>query len=338
MSNTKEWSCLPTGDLTQKTAWRSLGGDRYAALRLRLLFVTRCDNAYKYGNVHESYTRNKGVTQTIRKKSEHIISHTNTFVESVRLAATSRICEKLSAKLTSEVSAKAFGTSMKVGGELVESKEFELTNHVENSLEKTSAFTIQSLESEEYEIKLEGADRKSEIVLRRKYWERHLDVYLHSFEYMELSYRKSWFWWQVRDSIKQVRSGILGKPLVSIRYYEPQENLDVLPKSKVDELKLPDEVTVEELQIQMPKVTAPQLESLEDLAAVAFPVTKSERLQAAQIKATKAKAAKVSKFAPAKKAGMWTPAKKAPAKKVAKKAAPRPAKKAVRKMAKKMGR
>ena len=145
------------------------------------------------------------------------------------------------------------------------------------SLKGTTAFMLQEIESNEFVITLKGQDRSREVTLRRRFWQRHYDVYLHSFDYMELSYRKVWMWKQVRDSIKQTSSGVLGIPLVSIEYYEPQNDLDVCYTKVKNELEFPDEVSVKTLETPMPRSIAPQLETLESLAKLAFPASSAEK-------------------------------------------------------------
>jgi hypothetical protein len=333
MHNTKEWDCLPSGNLTEKVAWRSLGENRFAALRVRLLIVRRNINNFRYGNEEKGHLVAHGDEITLTKKRERIISHTDTIVQAIRLATTSRICETLSAKLTSELAAKVAGYSAKVGGEFISSQQFELTDLVETSLQGTSAYMIQEIESSEHVITIRSAKRIRDVILRRRFWERQIQVYLHSFDYLELSFRRNWYWRQFRDSFKETSSGVLGLPLVSIQYFEPQEDLDICYKKVVDELEFPAEVNVMQLETPMPRSIAPEQQTLESLAKIAFPITKSERKLAVTIRDTKVKAA--APKAPAKKV-----AKKAPAKKAVKKAAPKaPARKAsVKKTAKKAAR
>jgi hypothetical protein len=119
-------------------------------------------------------------------------------------------------------------------------------------------------------------------------------------------------------------------PLVSVVFYEPQSGFDVCYGPVADELTNPDSIEILTLTEPMPRSVAPETEKLEDLAELAFPVTKEEKSKAlgrvkkvAAKKAARTAAAKkaVRKAAPRKMAAT----KKAARKKVAAKR--RPAKK-----------
>jgi phasin len=112
----------------------------------------------------------------------------------------------------------------------------------------------------------------------------------------------------------------LGWPLVS----EPQSSVDVCYGPVTDELANPDSIEILTLAEPMPKSIAPETEKLEDLAELAFPVTKEEKSKASSRpkKTTRkavAKKAAARKMVTAKKAA---PKKAATRKAVAKKAAP----------------
>ena len=53
--------------------------------------------------------------------------------------------------------------------------------------------------------------------LRRRYWPRHWSVYLHSYDFLELSYQRRWLWKDVRKTIKRVEGQRLGLPSFSLR-------------------------------------------------------------------------------------------------------------------------
>ena len=128
MHSTKEWDCIPNSDLREQTSWRSLGHNRFSALRVRLLIVKRSENNFLYGNALAAHRIAKQDEITIRRKRERVISRTDTFTQAIRLATSSRICDTLSAKLTAELSAKVSGISTHAGSEFVKSAEFERNN------------------------------------------------------------------------------------------------------------------------------------------------------------------------------------------------------------------
>lgn len=115
--------------------------------------------------------------------------------------------------------------------------------------------------------------------------------------------------------------------MASILFYEPQDDHVVSYEDPVPhQLETPEAIEVLELTDPMPGGAIPQLESLSELARLAFPTTKEERAKADRRKkffgpvvkkAAKKAAAKkaVAKKAPAKKAAKKAPARKAAAKK-----------------------
>ncbi|MCE3242409.1 MAG: hypothetical protein K0Q83_2916 [Deltaproteobacteria bacterium] len=147
-------------------------------------------------------------------------------------------------------------------------------------------------------LKQNGTQLKAQ--LRRLYWPRRWDLYLHSFEYLQLSYRSSWFWWQVRQTIRRTSSGLLGWPLASITYYEPQPELVACYDDVENELEAPEAIIVEPLLAKMPSTSPPHKEDLESLAKIAFPTTYAERVVAAQYGAQKTAKRKVQRAAPKK--------------------------------------
>ena len=100
---------------------------------------------------------------------------------------------------------------------------------------------------------------------------------MHSYEYLELSYQSSWLWGEIRNTIKKTESGVLGWPLVSVVFHEPQAGVDVCYGPVADELPNPDSIEILTLAEPMPKSIAPVTEKIEDLAELAFPVTKEEK-------------------------------------------------------------
>jgi hypothetical protein len=315
VSATKDWEVLPNSDLADRASWLSLGNDRYAALRVRLLIVRSDGQQSRFGPVVNAYNVAPEDTIELRRRREQVISRTTTISEAIRFTTTSRVCDQLATKVSSELSAKGFGFAGKLGSDILSKSEYEITRTTEEALSATTSHVIQETEEDEHVIKLEGGATDRVAELRRRYWPRRWDVFLHSYEYLELSYKRSWFWRQIRETIKKTDSGALGWPLVSIAFYEPQTGVDVCYGAVANELDNPDSIEIQELTGPMPSSTPRDGESLEELAKLAFPVTKEEKSRAASRPKKKAAPKKAAKKAPAKKAAK----KKAAPKKAAKK-------------------
>jgi hypothetical protein len=346
-SISKTWDLLPAKDLTIQSSWKK-AGDRYSAIRVRLLIVRHELDEYRDGNVKESHPISVD-SISIETAHQTVTVLTDTMTAGLRFAVSQRVLDQLSSKITSELGVKAPGFSGKLGSELLAKTEYEFTETREESLSGTKSFQLTESEERTHTITLNSGEAR-EANLRLRYWPRRWDVYLHSYEAIEFEYKKRWFWRDVRKTMKIAEPQILGWPLFSVNYYEPQNNLVVTYGPVVNELTEPDEVSVSPLIALMPRATAPELRSSSDLAKLAFPVTKQERAESQVHVITRQREAggvgagrrlsegtgwgRGVKRAPAKKAAkkaVKKAVKKSPAKKAAKKAVKKAVKKAARK-------
>src|SRR3984893_4971722 len=326
MSVTKDLEVLPNSDLADRANWRFFGNNRYAALRARLLIVQSSGQQSRFGPVIKAYNVAPEDTIELRRRREQVISRTTTISEAIRFTTTSRVCDQLAAKVSAELSAKVAGFSGKLSSEILSKSEYEITTTAENVLNTTTSHVIQETQEEEHVITLKGGNSKRVAALRRRYWPRRWDVYLQSYEYLELSYHRTWFWRDVRDTIKKTDSGVLGWPLVSVLFHEPQSRVDVTYGPITDELANPDSIDIRMLAEPMPMSISPGEEHLEDLANLAFPVTEEEKSKAAWWSKRRGTAKKASVKKSAAKKFVRKPTKRATLKKsAAKKTAPKKA-------------
>ena len=323
MAPTKAWETIPSADFASKLNWRSLGENRYAALRVRLLILQTNGSELRFGRVMHAVNVAPHDSIAFRSKRSRVISQTTTITEAIRFATASRVCEKLAAKVSAELGGKLAGFAGKLSTELLASTDYEITSTLESTLTGTASYAIQDTEEEEVTITLTGGAEPRVAELRRRYWPRRWDVYLHSYDYYELSHKSSWFLGDVVKTIKEVRSGALGWPLGSATFYEPQPGLDVCYNA-IDELDDPEGIGLSALSADMPRSIAPEAELLEDLARLAFSVTKEDRARAS-LRGKKAAPKKAAKKAAAGKKKVS--AKKKSASKAAAKKSARPARK-----------
>jgi len=191
------------------------------------------------------------------------------------------VCDQLASKISSELSSHLPGYSGKLSAETLSKSEYEITQTTEQVLTGTTSHLVQQVEGQEltFQLTAENDDRVAQ--LRRRYFPFRWDVYLHSFEYLELTYGRKVprLWKQVRETIKQ-SSDVLGWPLISVTFYEPQVDPNVFLTPVPDALGDPDAILISELNDTMPRSTLPDRESLNELAKLAFPVTKEEKSRA----------------------------------------------------------
>jgi hypothetical protein len=284
---TDRWQIVPSGDFAEKALWKFLGDDRWAALRLRLLYVCTDGKEARLGPVVEEHDVAKGDKITVRFERKRVVTQTESINDAIRVATTAKITEGLSSKIGSELAAKAPGFSGKIQSELSAHSEFEITGEVERTLTTETSHSLEDTQGREYEIELSGEGGPRRAKLRRRYWPRQWDFYVHSFDYLELSYRRRWLWKDIRKTMKRVNGQPLGWPLLSLTFFEPQPDLIVSYEAVEDELENPDAFEIRPLSKGMPAKAGPRLKDLEDAARLAFPVSKAERTAAKQYKLPK---------------------------------------------------
>ena len=336
MSNSIRWDILPATDLTVQANWRRVDKDRYLALRIRVMIVCSEENEYRDGAVISSHPVFKDTIQ-LRVKRQQVISESDTIYQAVQFSTSKRILGQLTANISSELATKVPGFSGKLGSSLMSKAEYEITQTTATSLSTTNSFMIQETTEEEHTITLNAGDTPRTANLRMRYWPRRWDVYLHSYEALELTYKRKLLWKRIRKSMRSAEPEVVGWPLVSILFFEPQADQVVTYDPVPNELRYPDIIEIREPVSPMPDFRPPKIDDLDDLAKLAFPYTKEEKAKAKQRKIAGVKrvpAKKAAKRSPVRRAAKKAAAKKAAAKKTSAKKAP--AKKAsLKRMAKK---
>jgi len=314
----KKWIYLPSGDLAERDTWKSIRKDHYAISRTKLIVVIGKGKEFVYGPVISSHNIAAGTTVTIKRLEGRVISHRSSIEELIRFTVSSRICEKFTAKIAAELSAKAPGFSGRLQSDFINQDEYEITKSLEAGLSQQTAFEIQEMHETEHVITLKGAKKERVAEIRQKFWPQFLDIYIYSIEYLELKYRRNRLWGDIRKTIKKTDPPVLLKwPLFRLMYYEPQTFADVCYSKISNEIDDLESIHILPLDAPCPRVNPIEIPSLEELAQLAFPITKTEKKKA-EIKKVQMK----RKAAPPKKVAKKTAIKKKP---VAKKFMPKKA-------------
>src|SRR5260370_37043679 len=74
---------------------------------------------------------------------------------------------------------------------------------------------------------------------------------------------------------------VLGGPLVTVAFFEPQPDVVVCYDAVADELENPESFELQASTSRMPSTSGPKQDSLEMAARIAFPITLAEKRQAA---------------------------------------------------------
>jgi hypothetical protein len=123
--------------------------------------------------------------------------------------------------------------------------------------------------------------------LRQFFW----DVFLVRTDYLELEYEQSWFWPDVRKTIVQ-REIPVRRPLFRIEYFAPYQDFSFAFDHYIPEVESGDIVSSAPLETKCPAVSATPKLSLEQLAKVTFPVSRTEKKTAKKQKQDYAESAR----------------------------------------------
>jgi hypothetical protein len=303
MSTGGTWVVVPSADFSEKENWKSLGSSRYSAFRAILYVKASNGDGWRHGPIVAAHNINPNDTITVEHRRQRIWKRTDSASETLNESVSTRFLNAWSSKLAAEAKSTVAGQSAAISNELTSTFEHEFSATVGRALTNASSFEMQDLIEAKHQIELKGSDVPREAHFRHRFWPRHWDVYLFSVEYLELSFRRRWVWWQVRDTIKEVGRRHLGIPLFRVTFYDPQENIDITYGPIQNELSEPHRMMVEPLSSSVTISGDPPFDSLAENARRAFPQDAAERKEAESHRGRKKRAhvAKKAKKAAARR-------------------------------------
>lgn len=291
----KNWIPVSVGDLADPRSWKPLGKETYAAVRSTLMIVeTRLDGPY-YGPAIHTQTVPPGATLELKKKRVQSLSQSATVVEGLKYVTTSKINDQITAKLFAEASSPVPGFSGKLGSEVLTKAEFEIGTSSEAAISATRTHSIQETTEEEHRLELKNPEAVERVAyFRRVYWGTRWDVYLHSFEYVVVSFQRK----GLRPNSRSVLANETvkaGWPLGSLTIFEPQEWQDVTYERDYPKLEEPEGVHLSDLLVPMPSSVPPPVpeeQRLSEYVKQAFPTGTKERIEKIASSITKRRSAK----------------------------------------------
>lgn len=308
------WISVPeSSSLEHKSRWAQLSDHLFAGLR-HVLLVVEQNPIIKNGPLVDQveWPINSEYSHQHRKKT--VIKYTAGINESI----TSAITQQLSTEVISKVNA-SLGAGKILAATLAAELQGKVNTQLTESLSQGLSITRTFETQEENEItqtlkfsvpKGTAKGDTRNINIYNKVKEIRWDVYLYQSDYLQLEYHKNWIWKDVRKTIKQDNAQ-LKKPLFSIIFYEPIPSPSYGFDNYVPDVPTVTEINIEELAKQCPAKSVPALSSLEQLAKLAFPITKAEK--------NEVKRRLESQKKPVKKAAKKKTTKKSSPKKTAKK-------------------
>jgi hypothetical protein len=283
------WMRVPSDlMLTDQNNWKSLGGNEYSAVRAHLLLVRRRAPSTKKGPTLRHLELPGGVKYSLEHKKLTVIKQTQTIEETIQSTVASKLTSEFGKKVTGQAgfdkglptAVLNDETSIKFGS--------ELTDSLQKTLATTKAYEVQYSEEITRSITLEAHNSKKplkplDLFFYTDLWPWSWDVYLHRIEYLKLAYQKRWYWSDVRNTLEPLTSDVKS-PLFRASYYEPQDECSIAEGTYKPEVEEDEGLRIEVLNGSYPKFDPLTSPTLEELAKLAFPVTKEEKSVARKAK------------------------------------------------------
>jgi hypothetical protein len=276
------WLVVPGQEFDDASGWRGVAPATHGALRVLVLIRESRGDKPRLGTVHEQYTVGPNDKVEVEQAHERILSSEESITEGVKFSVLSKLCDTLTSKTSAQFGSSSAFMPAKIGQELQASATQELTTGIERTVGTTASFRIEVTDRTRHTITLNGGSETRVASLRRRYWPRYWDIYIHSWEYLEIVYKRNWTLYKIRQEAQRVLPQVLGWPVCRLTFFEPQQNMDIAYGDVPDELTNPETVIVSPLLEPIPTVKPPQLPDLQRGAALAFPGTRAERATAAQ--------------------------------------------------------
>lgn len=311
--------------LRSKAGWRNLGQKTFAAFRAHIVIVKRREKKALKGSPVKTLDLPGGTEYGFERKTARIVRHAGEIQRSIQETVTAKVAVEVAHKIASEVGATGPLPAAKLSSEVNAKAGAELTEAVQATLATKRSFEIQDSEeitrSISYKPSSDG-NKRDPVTLHfyLRFWPWRWEFYLYRVEYLRLRYQRKWLWRDVRKTI-ETSSDEPKRLLFCIRLYEPQDEYSLAENSYEPDIADEDEVTIDSCAGGLPQVNGPAGPALEELARLAFPVTREERRHAAAKRVGRGGAAKrrVAKKA-AKASARKASARKRTAKKTSRKA------------------
>ncbi len=275
--------------LSEKGGWTKIGQYKYAAFRHHILVVERKENLAVNGPVIKQMDWPVNAKYKLENKKGKKTNFTISIHESVTSTISSKLSQEVLTKIGSSLEAGIANLKANINSELQSKFGVELITTLQNGLSATKTYSTETYLEQLEAIEFTIPERSNQSSTRSVFAYLKLrpvikEFYLYRTEYMQLEYRKSWIWPDVRKTLTQYDLD-LRKPLFKIIYYEPEDTISFSFDSYKPVIEEGDTVTSEELNSVFPSTARIQLnKTMEQLAKLAFPVSKKEKQSAAKEK------------------------------------------------------
>jgi DNA-binding protein HU-beta len=287
----KIWLRVPSDEiLKDPTGWHRIENSTYLAIRSHVVVVKERDKAILKGPPKQVIQYPAGTKYALEHKRVRVEKHTEFIQSSIQRILKLKLTDEVVAKIGSQIGAKGVIASSVLSSEVQQKCGTELTEAIQRSLAGAKSYEVQYTEEEtrsvRYDHKAVHGGSRPPLVLHfyLGLWRWKWTVYLIKVDFLRLQYKRRWLWRDVRKSIVQEEVR-LELPLFQVSFYEPQSEWSISEGPYQPDVADEDDIRIVPVACSCPDVRLPSAPALEDLARLAFPVTKEERKRKATKKA-----------------------------------------------------
>lgn len=268
----------PDAVLSEMRGWAQIDKDKYATIRHYLLVVQKTGGKAVNGPIHEQMEWPIDTEYEWQNKITKVTKYTYGIQESITSTVTTKLSHEVLTKIGLNAGLSVAALQAKLSSELQTKIGTELIKSLQDGLSVTRTYEVSTSEEKVDTIKIKvaaAASTKAIFVyfkLKPCFW----DVYLYRTDYLQLEYRPRWYWNDVRKTITSIED-FRKQPLFRVAYYEPEEKVSFKFDSYEPTVTDDDLVKSLPLTSAFPSGKFDPAMTLEELARIAFPISKRER-------------------------------------------------------------
>lgn len=261
-------------ELETKEAWQRRPPNTFTAVRAHIVAIKRRVAKPLTGPPVKRVDVPAGSEYGFRRKDVVAVKHTAEIQELVQRTVTAKITEEFSEKISASIGVSGPLPTAKASADTQFKAANEVSEAIQRALSAKLSFDVNFSTEIERSITVKTNADGSHALSKQLYfyftlWPWRWDFYLYKVELMRLKYEKSWYWWDVRETIAS-RVLDIRQQLFSIYFYEPEEDLSISDGEYTPDVQDADEFRVAKLDEPLGNIEFPINPSLEEIARVAL--------------------------------------------------------------------
>lgn len=279
------WIQTPSDNvLSDMRGWAQIDENKYAAIRHHLLVVSRQDGKAKNGPIYRPVEWPVNTAYHLEEKITKVTKYTLGIQESITSTVTTKLSQEVLAKIGLSTGLDITNLGAKLSAEVQSKIGAELVESLQSGLSTTKTYEVETKteQTESIDIKVAPADGSKgtrDVFIYFKLNQLFWDVYLYRTDYLQLEYKRRWYWTDVRKTILSEQI-VVKKPLFSVSYFEPVPAFSFRYDNYEPEVNDGNVIQSLALTSTCPNAKLQPDKSMEELARSAFPVSRAEARQA----------------------------------------------------------